>query len=312
VETSYAFDITVMTPTFNRAHTLPRLYASLQDQTVRNFEWVVVDDGSTDNTPALFEKWCLDSPFPIHCLRQSNLGKHVSKNRGVDMSRGRFFVGVDSDDWLLPNALQRLLEVWETIPADRRDGFLGVAGRCASPDGTKLGRDLPTHFLDSEEIEYRGRFRIAGDNAGMSRIEVLRAFPMPEVEGESHTTDAVVANRIAQQYKTRYFDEVIEIREYQKGGLTDRSRLNWMQNPLSALVFYEELLAARDRLAWRARFRASANFARYSMHAGRPLWRTRGENDVGTWLVSLPAAVFLWAGDRLEWRRNAPVVRRIS
>ena len=69
MDSSHAFDITVLTPTFNRAHTLPRMYASLQDQTFRNFEWVVVDDGSTDDTPALFEEWCADSPFPIRCLR---------------------------------------------------------------------------------------------------------------------------------------------------------------------------------------------------------------------------------------------------
>jgi hypothetical protein len=128
---------------------------------------------------------------------------------------------------------------------------------------------------------------------------------MPEIEGESHTTDAVVENRIAKQYKTRYFDEVIEIRDYQAGGLTDRSRLNMMLNPCSALVYYGELLTVRDRLAWPVRFRVSANFARYCIHIGRPLWRTRGESDIGTWLVSLPAAVFLWAGDRHALQRDA-------
>jgi glycosyltransferase involved in cell wall biosynthesis len=305
VDSSYAFAFTVMTPTFNRAHTLPRAYASLQEQTFRNFEWVVVDDGSTDHTPELVEGWHTDSFFPIRYIRQANLGKHVARNRAVTVARGRFFVGLDSDDWLLPHALHRILEVWEEIPVERRDGFLGVAGRCALPDGTKVGHDLPAHFLDSEEIELRGRFHIAGDNAGMSRIDVLRAFPMPEFEGELYVTPGVVQNRIAQRYKTRYFDEVIKIADYQEGGLTDRSRLIRMQNVSSSLLYYGELLAVSDRLGRRAQLRASANFARYALHANRPLWRTRGETDIWTWLASLPAAVFLWMGDRRAWRQTA-------
>ena len=222
VDSSHNFDVTVMTPTFNRAQTLPRTYASLQEQTFRNFEWIVIDDGSTDHTPELIERWRAHCVFPICYVRQENLGKHVARDRAITMARGRFFVGVDSDDWLLPTALQRLLEVWETIPGEQRENFLGVAARCALPDGTKIGTDLPSHFLDSEEIELRWRFRITGDNAGMSRVEILRAFPTPSFEGERFVTEAVIQNRIAQQYKTRYLDEIIMFRDYQAGGLTAR------------------------------------------------------------------------------------------
>jgi glycosyltransferase involved in cell wall biosynthesis len=298
VSSPYAFDFTVMTPTFNRAHTLPRVYASLQDQTLSNFEWIVIDDGSTDHTPELVGGWCVHSAFPIRYVRQQNLGKHIARNRAVALASGRFFVGLDSDDWLLPGALARLLEVWQTIPQEQRDQFLGVVGRCALPNGNKIGTDLPSNFLDSEEIELRWSLRITGDNAGMSRTEVLRVFPMPSFEGERFVPEAVVQNRIAQQYKTRYFDEVIKICEYQEGGLTGQSRLIRMRSVSASLLYYGELLAISDRIGRRARLRASANFARYALHAGRALGRTRGDTGIGTWLASLPAGVFLWAADR--------------
>jgi glycosyltransferase involved in cell wall biosynthesis len=306
VERSYGFACTVMTPTFNRAHTLPRAYTSLEEQTRRDFEWVIIDDGSTDGTPRLVEGWSITSSFPIRYVRQANLGKHVARNHAVAMASGRFFLGLDSDDWLLPHALHRLLDVWETIPVERRPGFLGVAGRCSRPDGTKIGPDLPAPFVDSDEIELRGRYRIDGDNAGMNRLDVLREFPLPEIEGDAFAPEAIVQNRVALLYKTRYFDEVLEVRDYQAGGLTDRSRIIRMQSPSSSLVYYGELLAVPERLGRRAYLRASANFARYALHAGRPIWRTRSENNILTWLAALPVAVWLWAGDQRAVRAAPP------
>ncbi len=292
-----------MTATFNRAHTLPRAYASLQEQTFRDFEWIVVDDGSTDPTPQLIQEWRAHSSFPILYLRQENLGKHVAEKRAVAMAHGRFVVGLDSDDWLAPNALHRLRQVWDSIPVERRDGFSGVAGRCGFTDGRKIGSDWPVDCLDSEEIELRWRFRITGDNAGMNRVDILRAFPTPEFENEKFVTEGIVHNRIALRYKTRYFDEVIKIAEYQEGGLSDRSRLLRMRSPSASLLYYGELLDVSDRLGGRGRFRVSANFTRFALHAGRPLWRTRRGNDIWMWLASLPAAVLLWAGDRRAQRQ---------
>src|SRR5215469_10868819 len=109
-------DITVMTPTFNRAHTLRRAHASLQAQSLSDFEWLVVDDGSTDGTDELIDELRADSSFPIRYIRQEHAGKHVARNRAVALACGSFFVGLDSDDWFLPAALETLKKVWESIP----------------------------------------------------------------------------------------------------------------------------------------------------------------------------------------------------
>jgi glycosyltransferase involved in cell wall biosynthesis len=297
-------DVTVMTPTFNRAHTLRRAHASLQDQAVRNFEWVVVDDGSTDGTADLIEELRAATSFPIRYFRQQHGGKHVARNRAVAEAHGRFFVGLDSDDWLLPNALAILLKAWDSIPLSHRDEFIGVAGRCARPNGIKIGGDLPVEVLDSDEIELRNRLGVKGDNAGMCRTDVLRAFPMPQINGEHFVTEAVVQNRIAIHYKTRYFNEVLMIRDYQPGGLSDRSRLARKESASSALTYYSELLSMRERLGRRSEYRASVNFIRYALHSGRSIWRTGDEVAIGKWIASLPVALYLCAGDRRLQRKS--------
>ena len=98
---------TVFTPTYNRAHTLSRVYKSLADQTFKNFEWLIVDDGSTDGTKVLIEKWTEEASFPIRYFYQENQGKHIAHNLGVKKARGELFLSLDSDDTCVPEALER-------------------------------------------------------------------------------------------------------------------------------------------------------------------------------------------------------------
>src|SRR5689334_12797500 len=114
--------ITVCTVTFNRAHLLPRVYQSLVAQTFRNFEWLVIDSG-TDGTRDLVEAWGKSSPFPIRYLWTPSRGQYAAMNVGVREAAGRFFASLDSDDHYVPQALERFLHYWETIPVAARDGF---------------------------------------------------------------------------------------------------------------------------------------------------------------------------------------------
>ena len=116
--------ITIFTPTFNRAYRLPDLYHSLQRQTNQDFEWLVIDDGSTDNTSELFEKWKMDESFPISYIKQPNGGKHRAINRGVKEAKGEFFYIVDSDDfWVNKDCLENLMNVVDAHPECDFIGF---------------------------------------------------------------------------------------------------------------------------------------------------------------------------------------------
>src|SRR2546423_7881993 len=97
---------TVFTPTYNRAHTLLRVYESLKKQTFDDFEWLIVDDGSTDDTPTLVKQWISDGILTIRYVFQENAGKHVCINVATKLARGRYIATIDSDDWYVPTALE--------------------------------------------------------------------------------------------------------------------------------------------------------------------------------------------------------------
>src|ERR1700687_2026026 len=111
----YRYTFTVFTPTYNRAGTLPRVYESLRLQTFRDFEWLVVDDGSKDNTEELIKEWQAKAEFPIRYIRPQNQGKPAATNRATQEAQGEFIATVDSDDACVPESLERLKYHWDAI-----------------------------------------------------------------------------------------------------------------------------------------------------------------------------------------------------
>ena len=138
METMYK--ITVFTPTYNRAYIIEELYRSLQRQTYSNFEWVVVDDGSTDNTQSIFKQWEKENNvFPIRYVYQENGGKCRAINRGLQLAEGELFFTVDSDDYLTDDALEKIV-TWESaLTKDvKYCGFAGNHGKKLTETPTRL------------------------------------------------------------------------------------------------------------------------------------------------------------------------------
>lgn len=295
--------ITVLTPTFNRAQLLPRTYQSLVAQTGSDFEWIVVDDGSTDGTEALVQAWARESPFPIRYVWQENAGKHVAVNRGVQLAHGELLLILDSDDWLVPNALARVGYWWDSIPEAQREGFAGVAGLCAFPSGEVVGTRFPKDVLDSNSIEVRVRYRVQGDKCEVWRTDVLRQYPFPEDLG-SFVTEGLVWNRIARRYRLRSVNEVWMVKEYQLHGLSARSMELRARSPQAARVYYKEFAETPDMgIPLTRRLREYANFTRFSLHGQIPLARQTTEvRFKGLWAAAAPIGFLLYMRDRLKLR----------
>ena len=201
---------TVFTPTYNRRHTIYRVYDSLRAQTLRDFEWLVIDDGSTDGTSELIREWTQAADFPIRYFSQQNSGKHIAHNLAVREARGQFFAPVDSDDAVLPNVMERVWLHWNEIPISERTYFAGVWGLCRDQHGALVGNYYPASPFDADWREVHYVRRVRGEKCGVFRTEVLRQFPFPEVK-KTYIPEGMIWLEIAKTYKTRFVNEVFRI-----------------------------------------------------------------------------------------------------
>jgi glycosyltransferase involved in cell wall biosynthesis len=300
---------TVFTATYNRAHTLPRAYESLKAQTLRSFEWVVVDDGSQDETRALVEGWAREASFPIRYYHQENGGKHRAFNRAVREARGELFAPLDSDDGLLPQALERLRWHWEQIPALERGRFTGVTGLCVDQHGTLVGARFPEDVLDSDSIEIRYRYALTGGKWGFHRTDVLRRHPFPEEPGRRYVIEDLVWSAIAQELRTRFVNEAFYAYWITRSEWTTNTNTPNLARTAPGHAAWNRVALNRD-LRWARhaplRFlRHAANFARFSLWTGtgvRAQWRELRPAARCLWLATLPAGVGAYARDKLRER----------
>ena len=253
--------VTVFTPTYNRAAYLLKVFESLLQQTFKDFEWVIVDDGSIDDTSVIIDNLQLtnDKFFPIRYFYQENGGKHRAINRGVKEAKGELFLILDSDDMLPPNSLERIDFYYQQIKGD--ESFGGVCGYMAHHDGTVIGKGCDIDVLDTNSIELRYKYHVEGDMLEVFRTSVLKEIPFPEISKEKFVPEALVWNRIARKYKLRVFHEVVYFRDYLEGGLTDKIVKIRMNSPIASMMTYAEM--TEFNIPFFAKVKAAINYWRF-------------------------------------------------
>lgn len=224
--------ITVFTPTYNRAHTLNQLYRSIQRQNFSDFEWIVVDDGSVDDTEHLFQQILSEeNRFPIRYIKTANGGKHRAVNRGVQEAKGELFLIVDSDDYLTDDALSGIDRIEKSIPAGMKCQFAGVCGQKGFTATQAIGGSFEGEMLDITSLE-RMQYGVDGDKAEVFYTEVLRRFPFPEFEDEKFITECVVWDKIAEAgLKLRFYNEIMMICNYRSDGLSAQGEELLLRSP---------------------------------------------------------------------------------
>jgi glycosyltransferase involved in cell wall biosynthesis len=202
---------TIFTPTYNRAHTLRRAYDSLSAQTLRDFEWIVVDDGSTDGTEDLVAGWLKSANFPMRYLRQDNSGKHIAHNLALDAARGKFFTCLDSDDALPADSLAKLARAWDAIPDSEKPNFCGVDGLCRDQHGQIVGDKYARDPLDADMRERKYVHGPRGEKWGVVLTDIARRYPFPQVAIGKYLPEGIVWLDMAKRFKTRAVNEVVRI-----------------------------------------------------------------------------------------------------
>lgn len=221
--------ITVFTPTFNRAYTLKALYQSLVSQSNKKFEWLIVDDGSTDDTGNLIQSFKKEAPFSIRYFKCENGGKHRAINKGVKLAEGFLFFIVDSDDQLTKDAIEKLFK-WERGIEKKKD-FAGISGNKGDGLGNLLGSTFKGKYIDATNIQRREN-NILGDKAEAYYTSVLKKFPFPEIKGENFMTEDIVWDKIAETgLKIRWFNDIIYIVEQREDGLIAQGNSRYANNP---------------------------------------------------------------------------------
>jgi glycosyltransferase involved in cell wall biosynthesis len=200
---------TIFTPTYNRAHTLHRVFESLAQQTFTDFEWLIVDDGSTDTTEAVIEAYKMKSAFPIRYFYQPNQGKHIAFNKGVQEAKGLFFLTFDSDDACIPTALECYKDNWENI--EDKEKFCGVTARCLDQNGYPLSKKHLPPILDVNSLDLRYKYGINEEMWGFTRTDILCQFPFPETIKNSWVPENMVWSEVGHRYKTRYINTPLRI-----------------------------------------------------------------------------------------------------
>lgn len=227
---------TVFTPTYNRAYILNKLYESLLSQTIKDFEWVIVDDGSSDNTKELVNEWKkIENGFNIIYKFQKNGGKHRAINSGIDIARGKMFFIVDSDDYITDFAIEKI-KYYESTIKDSKYKFAGVSGYKGYNKNDFIGKSINKEYIDALNTQ-REKYGLLGDKAEAYYTEILKNNKFPEIEGEKFMTESVVWNSIAGQgYMIRWFNELICICNYIDDGLTRQGNNLLINNPKGYLL----------------------------------------------------------------------------
>ena len=242
--------ITIHTATYNRAYILSKAYEALTNQTCKDFEWIITDDGSTDNSLELISEWQKrDNGFPIIYNKLPHVGIPRALNAGVNKSATKWFMMLDSDDYLMPEAVEKILLWLEEI--EEEEDFVGIGFARSYPDGRFMKNQIPLinaelGYVDATNIE-RPNYNLDMDMCEVNRTELLKKYPFQVWPTETYAPEQLNYNEIALAgFKYRWRDEKLYICEYLPDGQTRDDSLV-KRNPMGFAMMHNQNMLLRRK-----------------------------------------------------------------
>lgn len=257
--------ITIVTPAYNRASLLPRLYDSLCRQTCKHFEWLIIDDGSTDDTRQVVEKFMEEKPaFKIEYHYKDNGGKHTALNVAFQTVETELLIVVDSDDLLTADAVETIEKDWAAAKTKGLSKQICGIGYLRGFDDNKvIGDKYSRDKFIGNFIDERYNHGTKGDKAEVWVTECLRPFRFPEYAGERFISESVAWIWLAERHDMLFVNKIIYITEYLEGGLSDNGRRLRFQCP--HLMAYGSLVTMTSRFSLKIRIKETLLYIVYSL-----------------------------------------------
>lgn len=278
--------LTVFTPAYNRAYTLPRTYESMKQQKCTDFIWLIVDDGSSDNTAELVKQWQQEeNDFEIQYVYKENGGMHTAHNTAYALIDTELNTCVDSDDALAPDAVQIIFDAWQKV---KDKGYAGLLALDAEFSGKVIGKGFPEGLT---ETTLGGYYRNggSGDKKLILRTDVVRQYPpYPTFEGERFVPLGSLYTMIDRDYKLSVLDAVVCLVEYMPDGSTHNMTCQYYRNPNG--FRYGRLVTLSENTTLKRRLVLYVHYAAESILSGKPIVKDAPNKLLG--LMSIP---FGWA-----------------
>lgn len=280
--------LTVFTLTYNRAYCLNKCYESLLRQTCKDFEWLVVDDGSTDNTRELVAGWQSEKKIPIKYIYKKNGGMHSGYNVAYDNIFTELAVSIDSDDYMTDNAVELIVSFWEK---NKDDKYAGIVALDITEDGNIIGKPLPNQ-KSMKVYDYYNRLHGAGDKKMVYRPETIRPYRSPEYPGERLFATCYKYFMVDLHYDMLVLHEPLCVVEYMPDGYTQNIIKTYKKN-LNSYIFYRKFILNYPDATFLHRFRFAVHYVAECMLNKEKNWfKQAPRKDIV--FLAIPLGVMLY------------------
>lgn len=277
--------LTIFTPTYNRADKLHRVYESLIVQTSYDFEWLIIDDGSVDNTENIVQLFLDEKRFLVRYVKQQNGGKHRAYNRALELAQGDWFFCLDSDDWLADGAIEKILDF-----VYYREDKLILAYK-KDEKGKLLSDEFPENMGQISLRKLNDDCHCNGEFSIIFRTNFARKFPFPAFEGENFITEVVVYDRMASVETVSLLSQVITICQYQEDGLSNNLNQIMKNNPAGYCLYFMQRIDYYETFL--QRFITAGKYQCFCRFAGKQKSKYIGKHPVMVTLAKPLGLLFL-------------------
>lgn len=280
--------LTVFTLTYNRAYCLHKCYESLLRQSCKDFEWLVVDDGSTDNTKELVDQWTAEGKIPIRYIYKENGGMHTGYNTAYDNIFTELAVSIDSDDYMTDDAVEKIVTFWA---ANKDEKYAGIVGLDITCDNKVIGSRLPAQ-KSTTIYDLYNRLGVTGDKKQVYRPELIRPYHSPEFKGEKLFPTCYKYFLVDLDYEMLILDEPLCVVEYMPDGYTKNIIKSYKKN-LNNYIFYRKFIMTYPNATFRHRFRFAIHYVAESLLAKDRHFVKNSPRKLLT-LLAVPGGILLY------------------